>query len=76
LRHFTQLDGVVVAHELIGGDEVVAADDEHGLRQDVELAQHVLHPPVAGDGHFASGIAQQDLHRRWTSRAVYPKMTA
>ena len=59
----SQLDDVVVPHHLVGGDQVVPPDDEHGLGQDVELAQHVLHPAVAGHLDLAPGIAQHDLHR-------------
>src|SRR5439155_22947108 len=38
-----QLDGVRVADDLVGRDQLVAADHEDRLREDVELTQDLLH---------------------------------
>ena len=37
-HHRPDLQLVAVAHHLVGGEEIAAADDEHGAGQDVELA--------------------------------------
>jgi len=58
---------------LVGGDQVVAADHEDGLGQDVQLAEYILHSAVAGHLDLATGIAEHDLH--WTSFGVYRKMS-
>jgi ADP-ribose pyrophosphatase len=58
---------------LVGGDQVVAADHQDGFRQDVQLAEYILHSAVAGHLDLATGIAEHDLH--WTSFGVYRKMS-
>src|SRR6266700_2225861 len=61
-HHRAQLDRVVVGDHLVGGDEGVAANHQHGLGNDLELAQDVLHPPPAGDLDLALRVSQDDFH--------------
>src|SRR5437879_4844618 len=61
-HHRAQLDRVVVGDHLVGGDEGVAANHQHGFGNDLELAQDVLHPPPAGDLDLALRVSQDDFH--------------
>ena len=61
-HHRTHLEQVAVAHDLVGRQEVGAADHEHGARQDVELAEDVLDAPAPGQLDLAARVAEPDLH--------------
>src|SRR5581483_10926784 len=50
--------------DLVGGQQLVPADHQHGLREDTELGKHLAHPPPAPDVHLARLVPQDDLHRR------------
>src|SRR5262245_12831459 len=58
-----QLDLVVLPHHGVGGEQLRAADDQDSLWQHVQLAQEVLHAPLARDLHLALGIAEGHLHQ-------------
>ena len=45
------------------GDELIADDDEDGLRAQLEPAQEGVDGDRAVDLDLASGVAEQDLHR-------------
>src|SRR5262245_1528968 len=62
-HHRPQLDRRVVTYDVIGRDEIVTADHQYRLGQDVELAQDVFHPAVAGNVDFSTGISQDDFHQ-------------
>src|SRR5206468_6605016 len=59
-----QLDGVRVADDLVGRDQLVAADHEDRLREDVELTQDLLHATPTHHLDLTPGVSENDLHRR------------
>src|SRR5436190_5316185 len=59
-----ELDHVVVTERLVGGDQLVAADDEHGLGDDLQVGEDVLHTAPARHFDFTPRIAQYHLHLR------------
>ena len=61
-HHRAHFQLVAVAHDLVGRQEIGAADHEHGPRQDVELAEHVLDALAPGQLDLAARIAELDLH--------------
>src|SRR5256885_1179370 len=71
-HHGPELDRLVVAYDGVGGDEGVAADHQHGLGDDRQLAQDLLHPTVAGHVDLAPWISEDDLHRCPASSAGTP----
>src|SRR5207244_9857460 len=58
-----QLDGVRVADDLVGRDQLVAADHEDRLREDVELTQDLLHATPTRHLDLTPGVSENDLHR-------------
>src|SRR5207249_2506990 len=59
-----QLDGVRVADDLVGRDQLVATDHEDRLREDVELTQDLLHATPTHYLDLTPGVSENDLHRR------------
>ena len=60
-----------LAHDLVPGQELVAADDQHGARQDVELDEQLLDPALAVHLDLLARIAKDDLHDAGKSRAAF-----
>src|SRR3989442_532002 len=58
-----QLDGVRVADDLVGRDQLVATDHEDRLREDVELTQDLLHATPTHHLDLTPGVSENDLHR-------------
>src|SRR5439155_493949 len=58
-----QLDGVRVADDLVGRDQLVASDHEDRLREDVELTQDLLHATPTRHLDLTPGVSENDLHR-------------
>ena len=56
-----KLDGVAVVHDLVGGDQGIAADHDHALGNHVEVSQHVLHPAAEVHGLQREALAPQVL---------------
>src|SRR5438876_52412 len=58
-----QLDGVRVPDDLVGRDQLVAADHEDRLRENVQLTQDVLHATPTRHLDLTPRVSDNDLHR-------------
>src|SRR5690606_226003 len=60
--HRPDLDGVVVGQHRVARHERVAADDEHRLAVEVELAEELGHRHRTGDLELTAGVAEDNAH--------------
>src|SRR5262245_40570766 len=58
----SELQDVVLAHDLVDGQKVPATNHEHGLRKNPELGQELPHPPASPELDLATLVAENDLH--------------
>src|SRR5262249_9633655 len=58
----SELQDVVLAHDLVDGQKVAAANHEYGLREHPELGQEFPDPPASSELDLATLVAENDLH--------------